>query len=257
MKLFSALFLAASLAASTMAFAWTDALSMNRHIEQTNFIVGDHCSATLIDVNNRLLLTNNHCVIKYLRTTDREIITDGVVEKKKVEDNIDVPLSQKSYTKHRVVSSASYNATIVFRDPALDLALLQMRADTIPQSISSPLFTGEKVMRGETVFVVGNPMGLDASVTKGIISSTNRFLRVGGVERPYLQVDAGITGGNSGGALYNEFGQLIGVPAAGARGTSIGLAIPYYYIHDFLRAACWGSVFDGMAPSYDECSAPE
>ena len=251
-------FILATLAAFivTPAFAWSDVNSMNRFIDQTNFIVGRGCSGTLIDVENRLILTNDHCITKFVGTTVREIVENGAVIKKEVPNNRDVIVGQRSYTNHRMVSSASYNATIVYRDPSIDLALLQFRADTIPHQIEASIFMGE-VLRGQVVFVVGNPLGLDASVTKGIISSTNRYLKVGANEKPYLQVDAGITGGNSGGSLYNDSGELIGVPAAAARGTAIGLAIPVFFIKQFLVDACWASVFDDTAKTQEECAAPE
>ena len=248
--------IAALILLAAPAFAWTDIESMNRHIEQTNFIVGRGCSGTLISVEHRLVLTNNHCITSYVRKVTRDIVEDGEVINKEVSDNRDVPLSQKSYDGHRVISSAEYQSVIVYRDPSLDLALLQMRSTSIPMSSFSPIYSGD-IQRGEVVFVVGNPLGLDASITKGIISSTNRMLRMQGVDRTYIQVDAGIARGNSGGALYNEHGELIGVPALTAPGTQVGMAIPYYTIKEFLTLACWASVFDGAAPTYDECSTEE
>ena len=248
--------IAALILLAAPAFAWTDIESMNRHIEQTNFIVGTGCSGTLISVEHRLVLTNNHCITNYVRKVKRDIVEDGEVINKEVSDNRDVPLSHKSYDGHRVISSAMYQSVIVYRDPSLHLALLQMRSTSIPMSSFSHIYSGDS-QRSEVVFVVGNPLGLDARITKGIISSTNRMLRMQGVDRTYIQVDAGIARGNSGGALYNKHGELIGVPALTAPGTQVGMAIPYYTIKEFLVDACWASVFDGAAPTYDECSEEE
>ncbi len=237
------------------AFAWTDVTSMNKHIDQTNFIVGQGCSGTLISIEHRLVLTNNHCIQQFIRNVIKEVVEDGVVVKKEVPDNRDVPISQKSYAGHRVVGLAEYNTIIVYRDPGMDLALLQFRADSIPHTLFSPIFMGE-VIRGQTVYVVGNPLGLDASISRGIVSSTNRFIKVGVIEFAYIHVDAGMAGGSSGGALYDEFGELLGVPAAVARVGQIGLAIPVFYIRQFLTDACYAIVFDDSAASHADCVDP-
>ena len=218
--------------------------AMNEHIDQTNFIVGNHCSATLISVESRLLLTNQHCVTQYLRTRTRQVVSDeGIVSNEKYEHRMDVPVSQRVYDGHRAVGQMSFSTQIVGHDEGVDLALLQFRAETIPNTAASEIFRGDKVHRGEVVYAVGNPLGLDATLTKGVISSTSRRIQVGRSERNYFQMDAGIAGGNSGGALYNSVGHLIAVPAAAARGTMIGLAIPYNDIMEFLRANCFAPVF--------------
>ena len=236
---------------------WTTA-EMNAHIDQTNFIVGNHCSATLISITERLLLTNHHCVDQYIKTRTRQVVGDeGQVTDVKYEYFDDVPVSQKVYAGHRVVSQLSYSTVIVNYSEPLDLAVVQFRAPTIPNTIASTIHTGDMPMRGDTVYAVGNPLGLDATLTKGVMSSVSRRIQVGREERDYFQMDAGIAGGNSGGALYNVVGDLIGVPAAGAQGTMIGLAIPYTDIQEFLTDSCYAVVFDAAAPGHDECVAEE
>ncbi len=227
---------------------------INAHIDETNFIVGNHCSATLIALTTPMLLTNQHCIDQYLTTKEREVVNDeGEVIKKKYEERADVPVSQKRYQGHRVVSTASYTTTIEAYDKDFDLALLKFNADKIPNKIASAIHTGDPVRRGEVVYAVGNPLGLDASLTQGVISSVNRRIEVEGEEHDYIQMDAGITGGNSGGALYDARGQLIGVPAASATGTMIGLAIPSTSIQDFLSDNCYGHIFDHELPAHDDC----
>lgn len=237
--------------------AW-EVADMNDHIEQTNFIVADHCSGTLISVEHRLILTNEHCVGMFVNKERREVVDeDGFVNDKMVEVRKQVPVSQKVYDRHKLVSQSSYISEIVDFDTNIDLAILQLRQETLNKSREAELFTGDRVFRGETAYAIGNPMMLDASVTKGVISNVNRLLRVGGEERAYFQMDAGIVGGSSGGSLYNSSGQLIGVPAAAARGTSVGLAIPYYVVNDFLARNCYQELWDEEAESYEDCMAED
>lgn len=244
-------FALATLPFSAQAEGW-DVADMNDHIDQTNFIVGEHCSATLISLEERLLLTNDHCVDNYISIkTEKVTDKDGVVTEIKVEKVRDIPVSQKMYNDHQLVSRSSYIGDLAGRDKDLDLALIKLRIENLPHSREAKVFTGDKLYRGETVYAVGNPMGLDASVTKGVISNTNRLLRVGYSEKPYIQMDAGIVGGSSGGALYNNKGELVGVPAAAAPGTSVGLAIPIYRIRDFLDDNCFDIVWKDIEES--EC----
>ena len=224
---------------SAMADGWLTSgiAGMNKEIEQTNFIVGGNCSGTLIDVERRWVLTNNHCVTRYVtHRTYQEPDANGVVTDVVYEEYKPIEMSQKTYVEHDLVSESAWVGELIGYDAKVDLALIQLRVDFIPHTMAAVMYNGDTpVMRGETVFSVGNPLGLDLSVSKGIVSNVNRTIQVGREQLPYYQVDAGIDPGNSGGALYNEDGQLIGVPAAGARGTSVGLAIPYTKIVEFLE----------------------
>lgn len=230
---------------------------MNDAINQTNFIVDSGCSGTLISLKHRLILTNHHCIGRGVRYVDKERVgKDGVVRKVKVEELFDLPVAQRQYVNYRLVGESSWKTTIVARWKESDLALLQIRAD-IPHTIEATVFPGEVVHRGEPVFLVGNPLGLDATVTAGVISSTNRMFRVSwaDAEVPFIQVDAGIAGGNSGGSLYNAHGQLIGVPAARAQDGHLGLAIPFFQVQKFLDEHCYGEVWRKDAEPRDACLA--
>ena len=239
---------------ASQAAAW-DIRAMNKHIDQTNFIVGNGCSGTLVDIEERLILTNHHCIDQAIKTRSVDVTgPDGMVSKQTIEDLKPVPVSQRSYDGHEVVGESTYMSEIVGYNKDLDLGLLQLRAVSIPQTLEAELFLGD-VQRGEIAYVVGNPLGMDATVMKGVISSTNRKVRVGLREAPYLQVDAGITGGNSGGALYNDEGLFIGVPGAAARGTVVGLAVPVKFVIEFLDDNCWSNVYDNEF-NRDECLNP-
>lgn len=254
MKLLAMVF--ALVTACSPAMAW-DIKEMNDHIDQTNFIVGQGCSGTLVDLEDRLILTNHHCVESFIKVRDhKEVEPDGTVTTKQLVDLRPVPVYQRTYDGHEVVSSANYITELVAWDEHIDLGLLQMRSTSIPMTRVAELYTGD-VLRGETAWVVGNPLGFENTVMKGVISSTNRLVKIGTEEIPYLQVDAGVTGGNSGGALYNDRGQFIGVPGAAARGTVVGLAVPVEYVIEFLDEFCRSYVYDPEAVGYDECMEPE
>jgi serine protease DegS len=121
-------------------------------------------------------------------------------------------------------------ATIIGIDPATDLALLQIDLpDLTPASI--PRKANSRP--GDIVLAIGNPHGLGTSVTMGIISAMGRNQLGLNTYENYIQVDAAINQGNSGGALVNTAGQLIGINKAhfynsesSSRSQGLGLAIP-------------------------------
>ena len=243
----------ASLALPTVAYAdWKD---MNADVNATNFIVkvgppenpNGLCTGTLISLKYRLVLTANHCVDDNITVEEKEETGDnGVVEKVKREVFTDMQLEQKNYQGFRNVGSATFLSRIIAHKKVYDLGLLQIRSDSIPQTVySHVLGTDGKVERGDTVYAVGNPRGLDASISKGIVSSTTRMIKVSwaGDDVPFYQVDAAINSGNSGGALYNDVGQLIGLPDASAGG-GLGLAIPVDLIRKFLNENCYEDVWN-------------
>lgn len=237
---------------------WKD---MNKAINETNFIVRDGCSGTLISVKHRVIITAHHCIDEFVDTQQKEETQeDGTVKKVKREILLDVPVKQKAYKGFRLVGDAQYMTQIVAHKRTSDLALLQIRAD-INQTIFSHVLPASKTAeRGDRIFVVGNPLGfLDASLSSGVISSTTRMLRVpwaDEAEVPFFQVDAAINGGNSGGALYNDMGELIGIPDAGWSGyTGLGLTLTTDSMRDFLKENCFAELYDDKAPDYDACTA--
>lgn len=233
--------------------------SMNKAIEQTNFSVNGGCSGTLISVEDRLILTNYHCVDDRIEVVEREEQSpDGFLRKVRFNRYHDIPVVQNKYVDYAKVQSMSYVAEIKAADKKRDLAVVKLVGD-IPHTYASPLLPDQKkVVRGERVYAVGNPAGNYATVVEGIVSSVNRtfeFPWTGGEKLPMIQFSGGIWGGNSGGALYNAEGELIGVPAAGHSSASfIGLAIPITVVKVFLRDSCLYESFDkGFKNS--ECQA--
>jgi serine protease Do len=123
---------------------------------------------------------------------------------------------------------------IVALNPFFDLALIKLPlpADLKPSHVI--LGTGDDVNTGDSVFAVGNPLGLERTVTQGIVSNRSRNLE----GQLYLQTDTAINPGNSGGPLFNHRGEVIGVTSRGARADmadNLGFAIPVGYVKDFLR----------------------
>jgi len=123
---------------------------------------------------------------------------------------------------------------IVAINPFFDLALIKLPLPSDLKPNHVVLGNGEDVNTGESVFAVGNPLGLERSVTQGIVSSRSRNLQ----GQLYLQTDSAINPGNSGGPLFNLRGEVIGVTSRGARADmadNLGFAIPVSYVKDFLR----------------------
>ena len=247
MRRLLATFLLASMIPAQASWSIED---INKVINATNFIVGRGCSGTLISVEYRLILTNHHCITSNIASVEQEVTgRDGVVRRVKMRRYADVEVAQHTQAAYIRVGTASYLAEIVAEDINRDLALLRVRG-AIPHSYASPLLPeGAPVQRGETVYIVGNPMGQDATLGVGIISQLRRvtFPWANGSEVEVIQHSAGTIGGNSGGALYNERGQLIGVPAAGWNGAPhIGLAVSIDLIKAFLKEGCWERAYNGL-----------
>ncbi len=126
----------------------------------------------------------------------------------------------------RVNGNKEYEATIIGADPLSDIAVLQMK--------SNDKFTfvkfgdSDKARIGDWVIAIGNPFGLGGTVTSGIISARNRSIGLSRYE-DFIQTDASINVGNSGGPLFNMDGDVIGINTAilGQSGSiGIGFAIP-------------------------------
>ena len=122
--------------------------------------------------------------------------------------------------------SKEYSARVIGADKTTDLALIKIDAKNLP---AITIANSDDVKVGEWVLAVGNPLGLNNTVTAGIISAKARTLGANGVES-FIQTDAAINQGNSGGALVNTRGELVGINAmlASPTGSNIGygFAIP-------------------------------
>jgi S1-C subfamily serine protease len=130
-----------------------------------------------------------------------------------------------------IFDGSSYQAQLVGYDPNNDLAVLQIDA---PASKLHPIPWGDssRLQVGLKVLAIGNPFGLERTLTTGIVSSLNRSLRSENhrLIRGIIQTDAAINPGNSGGPLLNRRGEMVGITTAivgrAAQSSGVGLAIP-------------------------------
>ncbi|NDW09265.1 Do family serine endopeptidase [Dysgonomonas sp. 520] len=104
-----------------------------------------------------------------------------------------------------------FTAKLVGTDPKTDIALLKIEGDNFP---TIPFGDSDKLKVGEWVLAIGNPFNLNSTVTAGIVSAKSRGGIGSGDIQSFIQTDAAINRGNSGGALVNTAGQLIGINTA-------------------------------------------
>jgi Do/DeqQ family serine protease len=119
-----------------------------------------------------------------------------------------------------------FEAEIIGADPDSDLAVLKIPTASALPSIE--MGTSDDLMIGETVIAIGNPFGFSHTVTTGVISAVGRSIRTDDkIFQDFIQIDASISPGNSGGPLLNINGELIGINTAiYAKAQGIGFAIP-------------------------------
>jgi len=189
---------------------------------------------------------------------------EGMQSQPRVGTGSGVIINDKGYivTNNHVIDNAdevevtlynnqSYKATVIGTDPTTDLALLQIKADNLK---TMSLVNSDDVEVGEWVLAVGNPLGLNSTVTAGIVSAKARSIHINtdkfAVES-FIQTDAAINPGNSGGALVNLDGNLVGINTAIASRTGTytgyGFAVPSNIVtkvvEDLLK---FGNVQRGM-----------
>lgn len=169
-------------------------------------------------------------------STDGYIITNNHVVDEAKEDGITVILSDKK----------EYKAKLIGKDPLTDLAVIKVEANNLPVA---HIGNSDEVAIGEMVIAVGNPLGLNSTVTSGIVSAIGRGAL--GLNRDryavenFIQTDAAINPGNSGGGLFNLRGSLIGINSAIATTTrgymGYGFAIP----SNLMKAVALDIIEDG------------
>ena len=161
------------------------------------------------------ILTNNHVVDVSSSNSSYSYysISDAT--------SIKVKLNSQTYG-----DDAVYEAKIVGKDSQTDLAVLKIEKSDLT---AAEFADSDQAVVGEFVMAVGSPLGLDATVTTGIVSAVNREVESDGNTFVCIQTDAAINSGNSGGALVNSDGKVIGINTLKLSGTGvegIGFAIP-------------------------------
>ncbi len=157
----------------------------------------------------------------FLISSDGYIFTNNHVVAKA--DKIKVKLS----------NGKQYDAEVKGKDPNTDLALIKIKADEKLPCVQ--LGDSDKLRVGDWVFAIGNPFGLDHTVTVGIVSAKGRVIGAGPYDN-FIQTDASINPGNSGGPLFNLDGEVVGINTAiVAQGQGIGFAVPVNLAKDILK----------------------
>ncbi|NQT34766.1 trypsin-like peptidase domain-containing protein [bacterium] len=181
-------------------FDWGPLFGQPQHERRRRPLITSGGSGIIID-REGYILTNNH------------LITDA--------DEITVKLADQS----------EHSARIIGTDPETDIALIKIDSP-VSEEMVARFGDSDKIRIGEWAIAVGNPFGLDWTVTVGVISARGRSnLQLGGEIGPayqdFIQTDASINFGNSGGPLINIRGEVIGINTAiNAQGQGIGFAIP-------------------------------
>jgi len=179
---------------------WVDTLGEAVALVQTPTGLG----SGFVIHENGYVVTNDHVIAGEHRISIT-IFEEGVNE-----------LSKVTYDQVRIVATSS----------ELDLALLKIETETPTSFVTVPLAAADEGLReGQTVFAIGSPLGLDRTVSEGIISVANRVIN----GRLYLQTTTQINPGNSGGPLFNLKGEVVGVnnmkiAAVGAEGLGFSIS---------------------------------
>jgi len=166
-------------------------------------------------------------------------------------------VQEAEYIEVTLNDRSTYEARIIGTDPTTDLAVLKIEAKKLPYIIFG---NSDEVKIGEWVLAVGNPFNLTSTVTAGIVSAKARNINIlvnpdGTAIESFIQTDAAVNRGNSGGALVNLRGELIGINAAIASGTGYytgySFAIPVNIVKkvvdDFQRFGTIQRAFIGVS----------
>jgi serine protease Do len=155
-------------------------------------------------------------------------------------------VEQTDEIKVKLSNNKEFEAKIIGRDPKTDLALI--RIETEGDLTPLPLGDSDKLEVGDWVIAIGNPFALDHTVTAGIVSAKYRKIGAGSYEN-FIQTDASINFGNSGGPLLNTRGEVVGINSAiysgGGGSIGIGFAIPINMAKEILPQLKEGKVVRG------------
>ena len=161
-----------------------------------------------------------------IMTEDGYILTNNHIVNSTSSSSFYVLGEASKVTVYLYEDETPYEATIIGTDDQTDLAVLK-----IDKTGLTPVTIGDSssVQVGEFAMAVGNPLGLESSVSAGIVSAVNREVTTDGVTYTLIQTDTAINSGNSGGALVNSNGELIGINTLKLSGEGVegmGFAIP-------------------------------
>lgn len=232
------------------ALAW-DIDKMNEQIEKTNVIVGGVCSGTIIAKKDRLVLTAYHCISDLFEDyTEKVEGPDGTISEVKKRRRLPLEVWTNKVRDYQIVSTVKYGAKIVGSDSKNDIALLQVTdEDYVPPMVVKLASDDYKYKRGLKVYAVGNPgIKFDNSISEGIIAAPERAIDfgTGTGEFKLFQHSATTIGGNSGGSILNDDGELIGTVTGGLRGAAISFAVPIKFTKEMIRRAGFAASVEGV-----------
>lgn len=223
--------------------------AMNEQTDATLYNISNHCSGTLISAKYRLIITNYHCVDDLFQDVEEDVVDPDTGEVKKVKKRKKIPLDVFQSNDPDV--STKFRAEIEGYSRKDDLALLKVKSFKLNSTKEVKLAPAGWCERGMPAWAVGNPLMLEASVTKGIVSYCERLISEESQIDPgekRIQFDTPIAGGSSGGGLFNYHGELIGVTNSGYRGADMSFAVPVEKVKELLKAEGYASVYDSSAP---------
>lgn len=161
-------------------------------------------------------------------------------------------VERASLIRVRLADNSEYEAIVIAGDPINDLALVKIEPRAPLQAVE--LAEDDDVMLGETVIVLGNPFGLEHTVTVGVVSARDREARYQGqvLFKDILQTDAAVNPGSSGGPMLNLNGQLIGINVAIYReAQNIGFAVPVKRVRELAGRWLAPMVARKLTPGFD------
>jgi serine protease Do len=127
----------------------------------------------------------------------------------------------------------TFQGTVLGTDSDIDIAVVKINGTNLPVA---PIGDSDRLEPGQIAVAIGNPLGLDRTVTRGVVSAVNRDPRGIGIAGGLIQTDAAINPGNSGGPLLDSSGRVIGINTAVLAGTTgLGFAVPINLAVDVLN----------------------
>lgn len=225
-------------------------------VARVNVVLWDgrpFCSGSFISIKHRLVLTANHCIRDAFRKEIKEEVgSDGTVRERIVQKADNIEIVQNIYDEEgRAVSSQHYVTVIKQRDADTDTAILQVLDKGFTAPAELKLAASDKVALGDRVYALGNTFGeLDNSLTQGVVTyPALRRIKIGDLpDAPYIQTDVPSGPGNSGGAVLNANGEIIGTVTGGATGI-VTFVAPVSKIKALLKKANFADVFETVKPN--------
>ena len=146
----------------------------------------------------------------------------------------------------RLKNGEEYTAKVIGADSETDVALISIDANGLTAAVYG---NSDELVTGDLAVAIGNPLGqLGGTATAGIISATDREMKIDGKSMTLLQTDASINPGNSGGGLFNQKGELVGIVVAKSTGSNVeglGFAIPINTVKEVAQQLSEGGYVKG------------